>query len=334
MIVEYKASELPEEWDERIHGNLYMSRDFINFMEEADDVPKHYYAVINDGKIDTVFMTHERKKYNLSMFTKRDFIVKMTFIYVPLSVTRPGIEYGECLSEAMEFIKKLPGYKMFLNLPDMNPKGYAKGLTCPKCALKVRWNTFEEYLNDLRSNYRYRFKKALKKSEGLRLRYLKDGSEFTREMYALYEQTYNRSRLRIEKLSYEFFKGKFFKIFVLEDDEAVRGFVQLLEIGDELVFEFVGLDYTVNQKYDTYLAMLMEIIRYGINGGFKSIDFGQTADDAKLKLGCEYEYLYAYLHHKNPILNAICKRLAPRLEYRPLTEKFSVFKDSEESGKS
>lgn len=327
MVVSFTAEELPDEWDVAAKDNIYLSRDFIRFMERADGVPKKYYAVINKGKIDTVFMTQERKGYNLAMFTKRNFKVKMTLVYVPLSVTRAGIEYGECLEEAMEFVRKLPGYKIFLNLPDITPKGYAKGLTCPKCELRVRWNSFGDYMNALRSNYRYRFAKALKKSSSLKIRYLERPEEFTQEMYKLYENTYEKSRIRVEKLSLDFFRGRFFKIFTFEDEEKVRGFVQLLEHGDELVFEFVGLDYTVNKKYDTYIAMLLEIVRYGIERGFKTIDFGQTADDAKLKLGCDYLYLYAYVTHKNPIINAMCKLIAPKIEYRPLTEKFLVFKE-------
>ena len=137
---------------------------------------------------------------------------------------------------------------------------------------------------------------------------------------------YNKSRIRVEKLSIDFFRGEFFKIFVLEDDKAARGFVQLLGNGDELVFEFVGIDYSVQSQYDTYLAMLLQIVRYAIENGYKTVDFGQTADDTKLKLGSEYVYLYAFLNHKNKLLNAVCKKLAPKLEYRPIKEKFEVFK--------
>ncbi|MCI8612295.1 MAG: GNAT family N-acetyltransferase [Clostridia bacterium] len=330
MIEVYeKVADLPDGWDAVVGSNIYLTRKFMAFMERADDAPKKYYAVFDGDKIDTVFMTQQRKGYNLGMFAKFDFKIKMTLVYVPLSVTRAGIAYGTKLSEAMEYVRKLPGYKIFLNLPDINPKGYAKGLTCPKCELLVRWDTFEDYMSTLRSNYRYRFKKALDKSHPLSIRYLSDGSEFTHEMYTLYEQVYAKSRIRVEKLSEDFFRGEFFKIFVFEENGAARGFVQMLENGDELVFEFVGVDYKYNKKYDTYLAMLLEIVRYGINHGFKTIDFGQTADDTKLKLGCKYEYLWAYLTHKNPLLNALCKRLAPKLQYRPLAENFSVFKEDE-----
>ena len=54
----------------------------------------------------------------------------------------------------------------------------------------------------------------------------------------------------IEILPIEFFRGKYFKIFVLRNDEKVVGFYQLIENGPELIFEFVGVDYTYNYKYE------------------------------------------------------------------------------------
>lgn len=329
MIVCYeRVSELPAQWDEAAGDNPYLKREFLAFMDTADDSVKRYYAVAEkDGRLQSVFMTCVRRKYNLAMFTKRRFRITVTMVYLPLSVTRAGIAYERGLEEAAAFVKKIRGYKIFLNLPDVPMPGYAKGLTCPKCSLQIRWKSFDEYMAALRSNYRYRFRKALKKSAALSVRYLRDGAEFTDDMYKLYERVYDKSQIRVEKLSKIFFTGKFFDIFVLEEGDVPRGFVQLMANGDELVFEFVGIDYSVNARYDTYLAMLLEIVRYGIANGFKSIDFGQTADDTKLKLGCKYEYLYAYLHHKNPFLNALCKKLAPRLQYRPLQENFDVFRE-------
>ena len=328
MIVKYeRAADLPLEWDEAARGNIYLTRAFLSFMEEADDLEKSYYGVYSGNKLDTIFETVVQPEFNLAMFMGKVRKIKATMIYVPLSVTRAGISYGNGFDEAVEFIRKIPGYKVFLNLPDVNAKGFAKGFTCPKCILDIKWKTFDDYLQSLRSNYRYRYKKALVKSAPLSLRYLESGAEFTPEMYALYEQVHDKSMIRVEKLTERFFRGKFFKIFVLEEHGVPRGFVQLLEIGNELVFEFVGVDYTVNTKYDVYISMLLEIVRYGIEKGFKTIDFGQTADDAKLKLGCYHVPLYALLGHRNPIINCACKLLAPKLQCKPFTQRFDVFKE-------
>lgn len=328
ITVERRAADLPAEWDAVVGDNVYLRRDFLAFMERCDDCGQRYHLVRDaDGRLDTVFMTYVRRGYNLSMFTRFDYRVRMTFVYVPLSVTRPGIAWGSCRDEALAYIRGLRGYTLVLNLPEGDYPGFATGLTCSQCVLDVRWSSFEDYLGALRSHYRHRYRKALKASAGLRLRWLERPEEFDEELYGLYLQVVGSSRLVIETLSPEFFRGEFFRIFVLEDDTGPQGFVQLLENGDELIFEFVGLNYATNHAHDTYLRMLLEIVRYGIEHGFSTIDFGQTADDTKLKLGCDYPDLYAALHHSNPVLMAVARRLAPYLEYRPLATRFQVFKD-------
>jgi len=326
------AAELPAEWDEVVGDNLYLRRDFLAFMETCEDCRQRYHLVWDAaGRLDTVFMTYVRDHYNLAMFTPRRYEVTMTFVYVPLSVTRPGIAWGSCRDEALAYIRGIRGYSMLLNLPPGDYPGFATGLTCPKCILDVQWPTFDAYLAGLRSHYRNRYTKALRRSAGLRLRWLDDNSEFDESLYGLYEQVYDHSALKIEKLPISFFRGPFFRILVLEDDEGPQGFVQFLPNDDELIFEFVGFNYATNRTYDTYLRLLLEIVRYGIDEGYSTIDFGQTADDTKLKLGAQYTMLYAALHHSNPVVHAIGKMLAPALQYTPITTDFQVFRAAESS---
>lgn len=328
MVLQYdKAVMLPDEWDNLTADNLYMKREFLSFMERVNPCDQKYYVVTDEtGNLRTIFMTFIKTDYNMLMFTNISISIRITMIYVPLSVTRPGIIYDEYIGEALNFIRSIKGYKIMLNIGDEQFAGFAKGLTCPKCILNLRWDSFNGYMSDLRSGYRYRYKKAFEHSDSLRMRWIDNKMEFTDEMYQTYLQVYNHSKLRIEKLSKEFFMGDFFKIFVFEDDSSVKGFIQLLENGTELIFEFVGIDYKANEKYDTYHRMLLEIINYGISNGFKTIDFGQTADDTKLKLGCEYIYLWAYIHHSNPIINKICMIAADKIQYKPIKTNFRIFK--------
>lgn len=326
--------QVPKEWDFIVGDNIYMTTQFLSFMESVDDCNQRYYTLYKDGKLDTVFMTYERKHYNLGMFTKINLYQDMTFVYVPLSVTRPGIVYNQCLKQALDYIKQMKGPKILLNLENMDLKGFAKGITCPKCIFTNRFSSFEDYLNSLRSNYRRRYKQALKKSQELTLNYLENNADFTEEMYNCYLQVYNKSRVKIEKLPISFFRGNIFKIFTLSKDNKVVGFCQLLENGSELIFEFVGVDYTYNTQYDTYHRILLEIVRYGIENGFKTIDFGQTADESKLKLGSKYTYLYAYLHHSNWVKNTINQLIGRFLSYKYITTKFDVFKGENENNEN
>ena len=320
-------TKVPDEWDTIIGDNLYLSKDFLAFMEEIDKCEQKYYMIYDGEILDTVFMTYVRKRYNPAMFTKYNLHQRMTMIYVPLSVTRPGIAYNKHLDQAMDFIKTIKGPKMLLNIEDVDPRGFAKGLTCPKCILTNRFDSFDDYMNSLRSNYRYRYTKCFKKSAPLTLEYLENNKDFTEEMYECYLQVYNKSRVRVEKLPIDFFRGKYFKIFVLKLEGKVMGFGQMLPNGKELIFEFVGVNYEYNSTYDTYHRILLEIVKYGIENNFETIDFGQTADESKLKLGSKYTMLYAYMHHSNKMLNGIYKKLAKKIEYKPITTDYNVFKE-------
>ena len=323
-----KVADIPKEWDSVIGDNLYLSIEFLAFIERVEDYGQKYYAVYDGGKIDTVFMTYQLSAYNMAMFTKFNLPRKTTMVYIPLSVSRPSIAYGKHLSAVFDYLKGIKGPKMVLNLGDLKVKGYAKGLTCPKCILTNRFSSFDGYMSSLRSGYRRRYKTALNKSANLTLEFLDDNQKFSEEEYACYLQVYEKSQLKLEKLPIEFFRGKYFKIFTLKLDGKSVGFCQLLPNGDELIFEFVGVDYAYNDEYDVYHRILLEIVRYGIENGFKTIDFGQTADESKLKLGAKYVTLYAYLHDSNPIMNCINKMLAPVIEYKPIKTEFNVFKEN------
>jgi len=254
------ARDLPEQWDEGLDGNLYLRRDFLSFLEGVDDSEKSYHAFMDkSGNLDTRLMLHKRGGYNLTMFTNLKSSIDMNFIYFPLSVSRPAMVFGEASrAETATFLKSIQGYKMILNAPEWyRLDGFARGLTCPRCVLDLSWDSFEAYLDALRSGYRRRYKKALEASAGLRLYWLDDNREFDERLYRLYLEVFENSKYKLERLTLPFFQGDRFKIFVLADTEGPVGFVQLLENGPELIFEFVGFDHAKNREYDTYMRMLL-----------------------------------------------------------------------------
>lgn len=328
-----KAQDLPADWEDRIGDNLYMRRDFLCFIESVDGYAKSYHVFRDaQGHIDTQLMLHTKHDYNLTMFSKLKTKLTMHFVHFPLSVARPGIIYNENTREAVgAWLRGIKGYKMVLNVDEnYKLKGFARGRTCPRCVLDIRWPTFDAYMAALRSGYRRRYRQALARSAGLKMYFLEDNRDFDERLYALYEEVFANSRYQMEKLSLEFFRGEAFRIFVLADANGPQGFVQLLPNGSELIFEFVGFNHADNHKYDTYIRMLLEIVRYGIENGYSTIDFGQTADEAKLKLGCRYEMLYALVHHSNRLINRLLHFSARFIEYRPLDAgRFHVFKNKE-----
>jgi hypothetical protein len=326
------AADLPENWDKGLGSNIYLSRSFLSFMEGRSDAEDSRYYMFTDhsGVPGTRFMLFTRKKYVITQFTRFSLKAFSRFVYVPLSVARAGVHLDAGSNRRFfDFVRDLKGMRLVFNLPgEISSPGFAQVMTCPRCVLDVRWNNFDSYMADLRSNYRNRYKKALKRSAGLKIYKLEDNRHFGEDLYALYLQVLKRADYKIETLSLEFFRGDFFDIFVMENEyNKPVAFYQLLENGDELIFEFTGFDAELASRYDAYNRMLMEIIRHGIENGFKRIDFGQTAEEAKLRVGCRYEYIYVLASHSNPFLNLMLKIFAPLLNYKPLLENsFNVFK--------
>jgi len=330
-----KAVELPYEWDELTGDNPYLTRDFLVFLEKEFPQGQKYYIFYNsNNKPDTIFTTFRNKALNLGLLTKRKLLVDATMVAVPIWVKRPGIVLGkERAADALLYIKKFKGCKFIQCIENSDIKlGYIRGTAAPACTLDIKWKTFNEYMSALRSNYRYRYNKALKKSVALTMEILEDNEQFSSELYELYNQVEKAAKIKIDRLPIGFFRGKSFKTLVFYSnalDKKPVGFVQLLENNEELIFEFVGFDYSANTEFQTYHRMLLEIIRYGIENNFKTIDFGQTADDTKLKLGCRYEYLNVYLHLSNPIKHLFFATLAKFIDYKPLKPNFTVFKEDE-----
>lgn len=328
LLIFDSADKLPQNWDLLTKDNPYLRRSFLSFIEKTEKDYRPSYHLFYDGeRLDSCFVSFLNRRFDIAMFTKATFKRKVTLIYLPMSVTRPGIAFGSLRGEVTEYIKRIKGYTLALNLNDGNAPGFATGYTCPKCILTVRWSNFDEYVRSLRSDYRNKLKKVFARSEELTIRFIDNRTEFDDKLYAMYLNVLERSETKIETLSRAYFEGGFFRIFVAELKGQPVGFVQLMENGSELIFEFVGIDYKYNAQYQVYHRMLYEIIRYGIENGFKSIDFGQTADDTKLKLGCRYTYLYAWLHHSNRLVNYLLGKFAPRLVYKPVGVNFRVFRE-------
>ena len=326
------AFDLPENWDQDLGTNIYLSRSFLRFMEGRSDVEESRYYMFTDdsGAPGVRFMLFTRKKYVITQFTKFSLTAFTRFVYVPLSVARPGVYLGTGSSRPFfDFVRGLEGMRLVFNLPgEVRFPGFVQITTCPRCVLDVRWDSFDGYMASLRSHYRNRYKKALKRSSGLRIYKLENNNYFGEDLYALYLQVLKRADYKIETLGLEFFRGSFFDTFVMEDESGRPvAFYQLLENGEELIFEFTGFDAELVSRHDAYNRMLMEIIRHAIENGFKRIDFGQTAEEAKLRIGCRYEYIYVLASHSNPFLNLALRIFAPLLNYKPMPEKsFNVFR--------
>lgn len=248
--------------------------------------------------------------------------MNVQIIGLPISVSEKGYWGEETDIEAL--IKKKKGLKILLN----GNSGFKNaGKTLSTFVFENRFISFSNYLDSLRSPYRRRLKKALRKREHIKINKF-NRKDFNENHYKLYMSIMKRTKNPLETLPIEFFMNYEAELyeFISKETNEIIGFVQLKEMKDRLCFLFGGFRQEDNELYDLYYNMLLKIVETGIEKKVGVIEFGQTAEESKLKIGCVEVPRYLYVHHGNPVLNWFFQTLLPMFSYKPYQIKHHVFK--------
>ena len=312
MII-YKAEELNKIFD--------LNDDYIKLLSLLEKINpcNQCYEITEDSLI----ISYDLK---LNLFNFKNILplnVKAQIIGLPITLSHRG--YLGDLNKAIDIIKKRKGLKIILNADTEIIKG---SRTLSTFEFTNNFNTFDDYLNKLRSSYRRRLNKALSQRNNIIIRKIIN-SNFTSEHYNLYLSIMNRTDNPLEILPIEFFKQYETVIyeFIDKSNENIIGFIQLKEFDDKLCFLFGGFNKEDVEKFDIYYNMLLKIIEIGIEKKVKKIDFGQTAEESKLKIGCKEVNKYLYAHHSNTIINSLIQKLLPLMSYRPYKIVHHVLKE-------
>lgn len=306
-----------------------LDRGFIDLLKKENKFFQEYFYIKRGN--DFAFFIVYNMKLNILTFGKCRFDMNVKVVGIPCSVSEKGY-YTNNEQMMVDFIKTFKGVKIILNTDKPIICGDTVcGETLPTLIFKNDFKDGNDYLNSLRSSYRRRLKKAIKKCENFEITKLK--GKCSDIIYDLYLQTYEKSSYKLEKLDPGFFDKIDGEKLVFSKDGRARGFVLLKRRNDTLYFIFCGMDYNFDTA-DLYHYMLYKIIIEAINNKIKFINFGQTSEETKLKIGATLSKRYFCVHHSNIFINKLIKPLIGFLEYRYRFEKFRVFKDGDDYGES
>ena len=295
------------------------------------------------------------------------WIYPVKILGLPLSVSHPGIMLKEeTTTQALAavvsgFLKQKPrgGLRVIFNMPyhhahhahhanhahhdhhvQLTSMGLVPVKTLPTTVLNHNFSCFGDYLNALRAPYRYRLHKTLAPLSSNVTRREIDPKDFDHSLYQLYEAVYARSEYPLEKATHAYFRDFPAAIIGFYDTDlktsdpgdphnATRplGFYQYLIVDNCFYFVFCGLDYAVLHSYNTYVLMLADMLQTAIDLGCAQVDFGQTTELMKMKLGFVIEERLLYVYHPNPLVRTALKWLAPKASYKlPPLPELHVFK--------
>ncbi|HKN93577.1 MAG TPA: GNAT family N-acetyltransferase [Thermoleophilaceae bacterium] len=216
-------------------------------------------------------------------------------------------------------------------------EGFA-GVPIPVTAvLDLPFDSFDDYLGAMRSQYRRRARQALKRSGELRAEHLRDFADLAGDFARLWGAIYQRaSEIKREILTPAFFR----EVSVLDDssalvmrrpDGSLASFALLLADGRWLSFLQCGFEEEAGRQEGAYFRLLYEIARIGIEGGFEQIDLGMTTITPKLDIGAVPVPLFAWVKHRNPLFQRAIRALARGPLRPPKIEPRRVFKDAPRS---
>lgn len=314
---------LPEQFDVRV----------LKLLKETNPFEQEYYYAKSDEHY--AFYTLYRSKMDILTFGKISWYMKVSTIGYPCSLSCPGYVTDD-LGFLLESITHIKGAKLVLNVinpiqkdtkGDTQLKGIESkmgfGETLPTCMFDCDFSTIDEYLDSLRSSYRRRLKLAVKRCEEAGIVKAHDNQA---DIYQLYLNTYEKSNYKLERMEREFFERVEAEKIVYQKDGKNIGFTLLRRQGTHLDFMLCGMDYS-EKTADLYYYMLLNIIDYAIREHCETIDFGQTSEQTKLKLGAYLEKRYFYASHTNPLLNLVARYGKDVLAYKYEFPAYKVYKN-------
>ena len=274
--------------------------------------------------VDNCIIISYKHRLNILNF-KNLFPLKLNveIIGFPISISHKGYFGDE--DKVKRIVEQRKGLKIILN----SDQGFENGgMTLSSFIFYNKFENFNDYINSLRSQYRRRLKIALNHREKLSIKKI-NRKDFNKKHYELYISIMNRAENPLEILPINFFQEYEAEIyeFLDIDTKKILGFIQVKEINKKLLFLFGGFKKEDNREYDLYYNMLLKIVEIGIEKNIKVIEFGQTAEESKLKIGCKEKKKYLYIHHSNLLINKFIQMLVPFFSYKPYTIKHNVFKE-------
>ena len=182
--------------------------------------------------------------------------------------------------------------------------------------LKPSWASFEDCLEDMKSDYRSRIRKSLKQLNEAGIVLERLGPERVQaeegEIHQLYHQVHDRQKLRLVTIRQRWIPALAdyyqddFRAVVARPREGGRilGFVALIRDRDSAFGYYMGFDKAAAARgIPLYVSLVHAGVTQAIEMGASRIVLGRTSLGPKAQTGAKPQTMYGYLRHRSRALN-------------------------------
>ena len=200
--------------------------------------------------------------------------------------------------------------------------------------LSLKHASFDDYLATLgyitRKGLRRKFRKT-ERAAKIEMEVVTDITPYLDEIYPLYLQVHERSPLKFEHLTKDYFRSLSermpdrVRFFIWRLEGRIIAFSCCLVHDGKLYDECLGLDYKVALDLHLYFYTLRDVLTWAMEQGLDEYVSGPLNYDPKLHLGCELMPLDLYVMHTAAFLNPIFRHVVKYLEptrHDPVLRRF------------
>lgn len=220
------------------------------------------------------------------------------------------------------------------------PHGFTRVPSLPMTQLNIEYASFDEYMKKaLNSATRTKLRKKFRATEQappIELNIVDDVTPFVDEVYPLYLQVYERSKMHFEKLTKAYLcrMGDLIpdkvRFFIWRQEGKIVAFTLCMLQDESMYAEYIGLDYTVALKLHLYHYTVRDMITWAIAHDYKLFRSSGLNYDPKLHLRHRLDPVDLYVRHTSTVANAVLKQLLPLLEptrYDKTLQKFPNYNE-------
>jgi hypothetical protein len=230
------------------------------------------------------------------------------------------IKQARSLNAQLIVLKEFPSrYRRVLHC--FLQRGFVRAPSMPMTMLDIGYDSFDAYMTKaLRSSTRKKLRKNLDATGGvsdIHMSVTDDATSFVDEIYPLYLQVFERSRMRFEKLTKDFFRqlgqrmNDKVRFFAWRRGNMLVAFSLCMVQGDSLYAEYVGFDYAVALDLHLYHYVVRDMISWGISRGYKWFRSSGLNYDPKLHMRHRLDPIDLYVRHTSALANAIFRLALP-----------------------
>jgi len=224
-------------------------------------------------------------------------------------------------------------------LAPLKDQGFIGLPSLPMASLSTAHKDFDAYMaaslsRATRKDLRRKFKAA--EAAGLTMSVMEDITPVVDEIYPLYLNVYDRSKLHFEKLTKDYLcaLGQRMpdrtRFFIWRQGERIVAFNLCMVHKDAIYDQYIGLDYEVALDLHLYHYTIRDIMSWAMANGYKRYVSNGLNYDPKHHLRMQLDPLDLYARHRSPVINAAMKIVLPYLEptkYDPHLKKFANYSD-------